>query len=261
LVFKGTSPFNLREILVDKNYQLVPAVDFLQDQSVSEGVYTGLFGDFSEKDKPSYKPYNHIVEQLDAIAKALPRDEGTTIRAHVTGHSLGGSYSSLCSAQLLIDVPKLLPGFKMGDEYTFGAPRVGSNDWALMNRSLATEGDGQIWRIVNSGDLVPQVPPTDLFKITDSFYHTDQGVAIFEDKAPEDIASEINGPPPPGRKFKSWKELIRAILDSRPHCKFNSRIFLSTLLTLSIVPDSYYNSMVEAIKTTTKGENTETNGF
>ncbi|KAI7761165.1 hypothetical protein LZL87_001980 [Fusarium oxysporum] len=224
LAFKGTSPFNLREILVDKNYQLVQAGDFLQGQSVSAGVYNGLFGDFSEKGKPSYKPYNHIFEQLGVIAKSLPRDEGTAIRAHVTEHSLGGSYSSMCSAQLLIDAPKFLPGFKMGDEYTFGAPRVGSNDWALINRSLATDGDGQIWRIANSDDLVPQVPPTDLFKIEGSFYHTDQGVTIFKDKDPQDIASEINGPPPPGRKFTSWKEFKRDVIDAGPHLKFTSRL-------------------------------------
>ncbi|KAI3583053.1 lipase [Fusarium oxysporum f. sp. albedinis] len=168
LAFKGTSPFNLREILVDKNYQLVQG---------------GL---------PTRSPYNHIFEQLGVIAKTLPRDEGTTIRAHVTGHSLGGSYSSMCYAQLLIDASKFLPGLKMGDEYTFGAPRVGSNDWALMNRR--------------------------------SFYHTDQGVTIFNDKAPQDIASEINGPPPPGRKFTSWKEFKRDVIDAGPHRKFISRL-------------------------------------
>ncbi|KAJ4134128.1 hypothetical protein NW765_008159 [Fusarium oxysporum] len=108
----------------------------------------------------------------------------------------------MCSAQLLIDASKFLPGFKMGDEYTFGAPRVGS------------------------------------------FYHTDQGVTIFNDKAPQDIASEINGPPPPGRKFTSWKEFKRDVIDAGPH-----------------LPNSYYKSMVEAIKTTAKKETTKGNGF
>ncbi|KAM5368530.1 hypothetical protein BFJ70_g3615 [Fusarium oxysporum] len=99
----------------------------------------------------------------------------------------------MCSAQLLIDASKFLPGFKMGDEYTFGAPR---------------------------------------------------GVTIFNDKAPQDIASEINGPPPPGRKFTSWKEFKRDVIDAGPH-----------------LPNSYYKSMVEAIKTTAKKETTKGNGF
>ncbi|WJG35494.1 uncharacterized protein FOBCDRAFT_275206 [Fusarium oxysporum Fo47] len=94
----------------------------------------------------------------------------------------------------------------MGDEYTFGAPRV--------------------WRIANSDDIVPQ------------------GVTIFNDKAPQDIASEINGPPPPGRKFTSWKEFKRDVIDAGPH-----------------LPNSYYKSMVEAIKTTAKKETTKGNGF
>ncbi|KAL7758211.1 hypothetical protein ACKLNR_012738 [Fusarium oxysporum f. sp. zingiberi] len=65
--------------------------------------------------------------------------------------------------------------------------------------------------------------------------------AIIGDKY---IASEINGPPPPGRKFTSWKEFKRDVIDAGPH-----------------LPNSYYKSMVEAIKTTAKKETTEGNGF
>ncbi|KNA99999.1 hypothetical protein FOXG_03695 [Fusarium oxysporum f. sp. lycopersici 4287] len=71
-----------------------------------------------------------------------------------------------------------------------------------------------------------------------------KGVTIFNDKAPQDIASEINGLPPPGRKFTSWKEFKRDVIDAGPH-----------------LPNSYYKSMVEAIKTTAKKETTEGNGF
>ncbi|RGP70371.1 lipase class 3 [Fusarium longipes] len=95
-------------------------------------------------------------------------------------------------------------GFKMGDEYTFGAPRVGNNDWALMNCNLASAVEGQIWCAANFDGLVP---PTDLFKIVWPFYHTENGTTIFNDRAPEDIDSKICGAPAPSRNFESWTDL------------------------------------------------------
>lgn len=104
--------FDLRGNLVDKNYQLVQPGDSLQYQSASASVFNGLFGDFNEKGKPSYKLWNPFG-QLGVIAKTLARAEDSAIRAHATRHSLGGSYSSMCSSQLLIDAPDFLLGFEM----------------------------------------------------------------------------------------------------------------------------------------------------
>ncbi|KAF5026915.1 hypothetical protein F66182_945 [Fusarium sp. NRRL 66182] len=240
LVFKGTKVNRTGEIQTDINYQLKDAGDFLKNQQVSEGVYTGLFTEFEDKDKGKYKPYNHIAETLGVIAQRLHKEDGSTVRLHVTGHSLGGSYSSLCTAQLLIDVPGLEPHFKMGDEYTFGAPRVGSDNWANMNAELMEEGEGQMWRIVNRDDLVTDVPPTDILPYQ-GFYHVDNGFRIFKDAPPEPIQSERNGPPPKGRNFKSWEDLKKAIFkDDRYH-----------------FPHSYRKSLRHAIQSTSSNPSAE----
>ncbi|KAF4869029.1 hypothetical protein CGCSCA1_v011714 [Colletotrichum siamense] len=51
------------------------------------------------------------------------------VRRHVAGHSLGGAYSSFCYAQILIDDAKpTQEKVQMGEDHTFGCPRIGSND-------------------------------------------------------------------------------------------------------------------------------------
>ena len=216
LAFKGTNPSNLREDLVDYNYQLYTQSTYLGGNPVSFGVFTGLFGDFGLPDKT---PYAAILEAVDRTAEIIP---GAQPRTHVTGHSLGGSYSSFAYAQLLSDFPKLpSPFFTMGDEYNFGAPRVGSQDWAKYNNLLMSEGHGISYRIVNDQDIVPQVPPTDLKKDQLDFYHIDQGYRIYKNKAPTTIPTEVGGQPPQPYPIPSGnvKDLITAVMESIYHCE------------------------------------------
>ena len=68
----------------------------------------------------------------------------------ITGHSLGGALAELCAAQALF-VSKI----PVQGVYTFGQPRVGSNDFAAaVNAKL---GSG-IFRFVNDRDIVARVP-------------------------------------------------------------------------------------------------------
>lgn len=224
VAFKGTNPLQLREIAVDYNYQLVAAQKpFLRGVRVSEGVYTGLFGTFAVPNDP---PYDNILLQLEAIAAALPNTAAGNppVRTHVTGHSLGGSYSSLCYANMLVDsVGGLkLAHLAMGDEYTYGAPRVGSEGWAVMNGGLVTETEGQSWRVVNADDLVPRVPPTLLKPDQTDFYHIDRGMRIFSDKKPEPIPSEIGLPPPPPLPLHTIKDIIEAVIGAKNHGRSSS---------------------------------------
>ena len=76
----------------------------------------------------------------------------------------------------------------MGDEYTFGAPRVGSDDYAELNAKLVYYQAGQSWRVVNDQDIVPQIPPTEIPPETPErlqFHHIDNGMRIFPHKGPE----------------------------------------------------------------------------
>lgn len=141
----------------------------------------------------------------------------------------------------------------MGDAYTFGSPRVGSQSWADMNAKLVDIHEGQLWRIVNSDDIVPLVPPSDL-KPDVGFYHLDTGVRIFTDYPPAPIPTERGGPPPTGIKVGNIPELLARVLDSSNHCKLCNEFRTksrSCLLISDQVPTAYYASMVNAIRTTT----------
>ena len=158
IAFKGTKPTRKAEVLVDYHYEQTTA-EKLNGTHCSLGVYTGLFGTFSPPNNP---PYNNILSETQELAKTLPNSLGQAVRTHVTGHSLGGSYSTFCFTRLIIDVaPDTLP-ITIGNEYTFGAPRVGSDDYATLNSKLVEIQHGQSWRIVNNKDIVPQVPPTEI---------------------------------------------------------------------------------------------------
>lgn len=221
LAFKGTNPFNSKERAVDLNYQLIPA-----DQEyfagtgakVSKGVYTGLFGDF----KGEGKPYTQILGAMRETARKLHNKSRRAVPAHVTGHSLGGSYSTLCYTKLQIDVAPSNPGAKetiMGDEYTFGAPRIGNNEWAKRASELADVQRGRSWRIVNHLDLVPKVPPTTLQRAQLDFHHVDTGVHIWPYKAPAQLPTEIDQPNPKPYPICSILYLIPSLVRVLDHRK------------------------------------------
>ncbi|EFQ34086.1 lipase [Colletotrichum graminicola M1.001] len=216
VAFKGTNPLSLRDIDVDYNYQLTDSGRYLGGTRVSLGVFTALFDKFESIEDTAY---DFITTALGNCVMKMSKAPDSVVRAHVTGHSLGGSYSSFFYAQQLQDDG--VPDVRMatGDEYTFGAPRVGGQPWAVHNDSVVSESEGQSWRIVNSQDLVPQVPPTSLRPTELEFCHIDKGVKIFGNQLPEPIKSEIGGPPPPVINFENPCALVRAVYDSTYHRK------------------------------------------
>jgi triacylglycerol lipase len=75
-------------------------------------------------------------------------------RIWVTGHSLGGALASLYAGMLFEN------GTDVYGVYTFGSPRPGNARFATeLNKCLK----GPHYRIVNSGDVVPHVPPEPFF--------------------------------------------------------------------------------------------------
>lgn len=218
LAFKGTNPFQPREVLVDYNYQLIQASEALGNQQVSEGVYTGLFARFKSLDTSAF---NHIRQKLGELV-LLFHSAPTTPRVHVTGHSLGGSYSQLCYAGLLTAVDEAFPEHAtMGDQYTFGAPRIGSQDWARYNAILVANAEGLDWRIVHDKDLVPQVPPTTIKPDQLNFRHIGRGVRIFTHEVPQDIPDETDGPDPEPYSIGSIKDFVKAVVGSKDHCELS----------------------------------------
>ncbi|KAF3810929.1 hypothetical protein GCG54_00003107 [Colletotrichum gloeosporioides] len=142
IAFKGRNSLSLAQVLVDYNYQLTKANGYFQNQEVFLSVYTSMFGKYDAMEDITYE---YVLAAFKVCMDKIPTaTSGSLIRTHVTGHSFGGSYSSFCYAQMLIDDAKLTQNkIQMGDECTFRCPRVGSNDWAAMNQDLVSKKEGQ----------------------------------------------------------------------------------------------------------------------
>ncbi len=85
---------------------------------------------------------------IDRVEEILDRDEarqdGVLLPRFFTGHSLGGALALITAREIARDIN--------GACYTFGAPRVANYDYF---KDMKTP----VFRVVNSADIVPRVPP------------------------------------------------------------------------------------------------------
>ena len=106
-------------------------------------VHSGFLEAFTTKSNSDGKTVQEAVEEI--LAKKEAKDaNGKPLPLFITGHSLGGALALLATKLVAPDVN--------GACYTFGAPRVGNYEYF---RSVKTP----VFRIVNSSDIVPRVPP------------------------------------------------------------------------------------------------------
>lgn len=96
-----------------------------------------------------YAAFRKVESQL----RELLATSGTK-PIYITGHSLGGALALVASAALggKPEPGKPALGDRIAAVYTFGAPRVGTHKFAEIVKAPH-------YRIVNSGDIVPFVPP------------------------------------------------------------------------------------------------------
>ena len=95
--------------------------------------------------------HNAFMAAALKIGEIIGRERQKRQQIWVTGHSLGGALAALLAATLL---ENKMPVHGL---YTFGAPRVGDEEFAgQLNASLRGQAH---WRVVNEGDMVPHVPP------------------------------------------------------------------------------------------------------
>lgn len=88
----------------------------------------------------------NMKAEVEALISKNP-----TYKIWVAGHSLGGAMASLASTW--ISSFNLAPR-KNIILYTFGMPRVGNYDYALLHDQLVNNS----WRVVNENDLIPHFP-------------------------------------------------------------------------------------------------------
>ena len=80
----------------------------------------------------------------------------------VTGHSLGGALANLAAADIREKFPEFRKPMKL---FTFGAPRVGNQQFARMMNTYYPEGNN--FRVVNKRDIVPHIPT----RVINKFYY------------------------------------------------------------------------------------------
>lgn len=128
VAFRGTS--NRYDLLTDLNI-------FVRREKVGNRevrVHAGF-----------YDAFQKIERQLHARLAQQDR----TLPIFLTGHSLGGALA-LVAAAAYGGSDEL--GERIAAVYTFGAPRVGGADFPVIVKAPH-------YRVVNSGDVVPLVPP------------------------------------------------------------------------------------------------------
>lgn len=120
LAFRGTEATQMKDIIADLNA-------LVTEQSGAR-IHSGF------------------LEAFDNVKLAV-KEEVRKLKGYslyITGHSLGGALALIATRELESD--------DVAACYTFGSPRVGSSEFADSIKS-------PIYRVVNTADVVPRLPP------------------------------------------------------------------------------------------------------
>lgn len=156
--FKGTTPTNYSEFLVDATLQRTDARAYLFG-SAHEGFYDSLFPTSDSRD-----PYYAIQSAVRQKALQLQQSKGSSepVKVWVTGHSLGAALGALLFARFLKSPQDIEPMCELRDAYIIGTPAVGDNDFASMFASYSNtplSRSNNLWRIINKSDIICRIPP------------------------------------------------------------------------------------------------------
>ena len=137
LAFRGTEK-NVSDWLTDA--RCVPTAIGKEQKAK---VHTGFWTAFTKNKDAKKRTVKEIVEQILQRPEALDGNN-KLLPLFITGHSLGGALALLAT--------KLVAPNVTGACYTFGGPRIANYEFF---RQIKTP----VFRIVNSSDVVPRVPP------------------------------------------------------------------------------------------------------
>ena len=144
LVFRGTKTID--EWIKDADFPLVP-YPLGNTNAMSEKGFTEIYETLG------------VVEELNMLAMS-----GNFVNLFVTGHSLG-------AALAVVAIPDIIENtqFKNPIMYSFAGPRVGDQNF----KNLYDGFDIESWRVFNTNDEVPKLPPSVL-----SYIHINNGEPI-----------------------------------------------------------------------------------
>lgn len=161
--FKGTTPTNYSEFLVDATLQRTDARAYLFG-STHQGFYDSLFPTSVDSGTDSRDPYYAIQSAIQEKAIQLQKSFRTRkpVQVWVSGHSLGASLGVLLFARWLKCPEDIEPSCELRDAYVIGTPAVGDNDFASLFASYSNtplSRSSTLWRIINKSDVVCRIPP------------------------------------------------------------------------------------------------------
>jgi len=169
VVFRGTK--TISEWISDAQFSQVPYAP-VSGGGATENGFSAIYASVRDP----------ILAEVSALAQSGGYDT-----LYVTGHSLGAALATLAAPDLARQTPFAAPVL-----YNFASPRTGDPTFAALVDALPTS-----WRIVNTNDEVPRLPPvvavvfendqprTYFYEHIDSEYAITFGRPI---RSPEDIA-------------------------------------------------------------------------
>lgn len=163
VAFKGTTPTNYSEFLVDATLQRTDARSYLFG-SAHEGFYDSLFPTHID-DEDARDPYYAIQSAVREKARQIQQSSNhpsRPVQVWITGHSLGAAMGTLLFARWLKCPEDIAPHCTVRDAYVIGLPAVGDNDFASMFASYSNAPlarTSTLWRIINKSDIICRIPP------------------------------------------------------------------------------------------------------
>ncbi|CAG8796436.1 18965_t:CDS:2, partial [Racocetra persica] len=159
--FKGTSPTNFLELVVNFTFQRKDGRGFIFG-GVHEGFYNCLF----PKDNPGSIlakkgfPHLRIIEAINVKAREIcSKNKKGRVNIWITGHSLGASLATLFYSRIL-KLPGILSSdCVLRDVYSFAGLAVGDSNFSSEFSSRYNESDTTLWRIICEQDIAPHLPP------------------------------------------------------------------------------------------------------
>jgi hypothetical protein len=161
VAFKGTTPTNYSEFLVDATLQRTDARAYLFG-SAHQGFYESIFPTHRDSGTDSRDPYYAIQSAIREKAAQIQKSRSKPVPVWITGHSLGAAMGALLFARWLKCPEDIAPLCELHDAYVIGTPAVGDNDFASMFASYSNiplDRSSTLWRIINKSDLICRIPP------------------------------------------------------------------------------------------------------
>lgn len=151
--FKGTSPFDLNQWLIDMSISKTDASEYLYG-NVHDGFYSTMFRTGPNEVATLY------IKIANYINKLTSKDKKANCRLWVTGHSLGAALATLFFSRVTNSKADVA-GASVEGAYTFGNPRVGNTAFyaGFTSRSnIPLNNKVKLYRVANVNDPVTMVP-------------------------------------------------------------------------------------------------------